>query len=367
MCNRQTVLVSGTDGYQIQIGFDLLDTLGTECTKLKLGRRAVIITDANVAPLYAEHVCGILLHAGIDPTVLTIPAGEQSKSLSVVETCLEQMASKQHDRNSFVIALGGGVVGDLAGTVASLYMRGLPLVQVPTTLLAQIDSSIGGKVGVNLNAGKNLAGSFYPPKLVLSDLATLKTLPKCQMCNGMAEAIKYGAIDDAELFTWIEKNLKSIQALDPESLTRLITRCSEIKVKLVTQDPHDKGIRASLNFGHTIGHAIENVAGYGTYSHGEAISIGMVAAAHLSMKHTGLSPHDTASLVNLLNQTGLPVELNNSTITEQALMRAMRTDKKNSEGHINFVLLTRIGAITPPQAIPEPDIKHVLQQITHLT
>jgi len=274
--------------YRILVGRSLLSQLGAQCRRLKLGQRGVIVTDDRVGPRYARTVQDALKAYGFKVERITIPHGETSKQWRVVQDCYNQLAAARLERGSFVVALGGGVVGDLAGFVAATYLRGVDFVQIPTTLLAQVDSSVGGKVGINLKAGKNLVGAFYQPKLVLCDLDTLKSLPKREFRAGMAEVIKYGIIWDAKLFQILETQIKGILKLDLSLLEQVVARCCQIKAKVVGQDEKEGGLRAILNYGHTIGHAIEAITRYGTYLHGEAISVGQVAAGHLSEALTGL-------------------------------------------------------------------------------
>jgi 3-dehydroquinate synthase len=333
----------GSRSYSILIGSKLLERLGRECKKLALGKRCAVITDANVAPLYAGKVQNCLQTAGFEPVLLTLPAGEQSKSLKHVQWCYEQLARHRLERKSFIVALGGGVVGDLAGFVAATYLRGVAFVQVPTTLLAQVDSSVGGKVGVNLKAGKNLVGAFYQPRLVLCDLDTLKTLPAREFRAGMAEVIKYGIIRDARLFRLLERRLDEIMAMAPGILGKVIARCCAIKADVVGQDETEGGLRAILNFGHTIGHGLEAITSYGTYLHGEAISIGQVAAARLSHQFEGLPESDVQRIQTLFKRVGLPTEVRLTGRQWERLLAAMRLDKKVSGGEIKFVLAPEIG------------------------
>ena len=267
-----------------------------------------------------------------------MPAGETAKSLKTVQSSYDRLAAHRLERKSFIVALGGGVTGDLAGFVAATYLRGIPFVQVPTTLLAQVDSSVGGKVGVNLRAGKNLVGSFYQPRLVLGDLDTFKTLPAREYRAGMAEVIKYGIIYDAALFKKLERELPKLLRRDPKILADVVARCCEIKAEVVGQDETDAGLRAILNFGHTIGHALEAISGYGTYLHGEAIAIGQVAAAELSAQLTGLPAGDVERIRELFKRAGLPVRVKLSATQRKKLLAAMRLDKKVSGGEIKFVL-----------------------------
>jgi 3-dehydroquinate synthase len=264
------------------------------------------------------------------------------------------------ERKSFIVALGGGVVGDLAGFVAATYLRGIAFVQVPTTLLAQVDSSVGGKVGVNLKAGKNLVGAFYQPRLVVCDLDTLKTLPDREFRAGLAEVIKYGIIYDAGLFAQIERDLPRLLKREPKTLATVIARCCEIKAEVVGQDETEGGLRAILNFGHTIGHAIENISGYGKFLHGEAIAIGQVAVAKISHEILGLPERDVARIQNLFQRAGLPVKIQLNSAKRQKLLKAMRLDKKVSGGEITFVLAKRIGQVVWGQHVSEAQIHQAL-------
>jgi 3-dehydroquinate synthase len=283
------------------------------------------------------------LASGFEPVLIAVPAGEKSKRLAVVEKCYDQLAAHRLERKSFIVALGGGVVGDLAGFVAATYLRGIPFVQAPTTLLAQVDSSVGGKTGVNLRAGKNLVGAFYQPQLVLCDLDALKTLPKREYISGLAEVIKYGVIYDAILFAQLERNLPKLLTRDAAMLAAVIARCCEIKADVVGQDETEGALRAILNFGHTIGHAIENSSGYGTFLHGEAIAIGQVATARLSHKVLGLPSGDVKRIEALFLQAGLPVKIQLNSARRKRLFAAMKLDKKVNAGEITFVLAEKIG------------------------
>ncbi len=347
--------------YPIFIGDGLLSSLGRRCAALKLGSRCAVITDRNVAPLYAKKAMASLVAAGFNPSLITGPAGETSKSVTMVESCYDQLAKHRLERSSFIVALGGGVVGDLAGFVAATYLRGVAFVQVPTTLLSQVDSSVGGKVGVNLKAGKNLVGAFYQPRLVLCDLGTLKTLPKREFRAGLAEVIKYGIIYDAALFARLEKDLPKLLAGHQASLASVVARCCEIKAEVVCQDETETGLRAILNFGHTIGHAIENTCGYGKYLHGEAISIGQVAAAKLSAEVVGLSDKEVDRITQLFVRAGLPIQIKLSATQRQKLMAAMLLDKKVSAGMVKFVLAKKIGLVEPGHKINPKLIEDVLR------
>ena len=347
--------------YDIKIGGGLLPKIGEHCRKLWLGERCAVISDSTVSPLYGRKVIRSLRAAGFDPISHDITAGEKSKNLKSVSACYDVLAAHRLERKSFIVALGGGVVGDLAGFVASTYLRGVPFVQVPTTLLSQVDSSVGGKVGVNLKAGKNLVGSFYQPKLVLCDLDTLMSLPLREVRAGLAEVIKYGIIFDSRFFSWIEKNLEPLLKLDVKALTRAVARSCEIKADVVRQDEKEGGLRAILNFGHTIGHAIEAITKYGTYLHGEAISIGQVMAAELSVQLLGLPQKQSDRICQVFEATGLPVDIRLTKAQKTRLFAAMKLDKKVSAGEVKFVLADRIGSVQFGQSVPDQNIHQVLE------
>jgi 3-dehydroquinate synthase len=319
-----------------------------------------VITDRNVSTHYAGAVMESLRRARLDPVLIVVPAGETAKKLKNVERCYDQLAQQRIERKSFVLALGGGVVGDLAGFVAATYLRGVDFVQAPTTLLAQVDSSVGGKVGVNLKSGKNLVGAFYQPRGVLCDLGTLQTLPDREFRAGLAEVIKYGIIYDRRLFDRLEKQLPEILARDRSVLTAVVERCCAIKAEVVAQDERESGLRAILNFGHTIGHALEAISRYGRYLHGEAISIGQVAAARLSTRLSALPESESERIERLFERAGLPTRLRlNRSVTEK-LAGAMRLDKKVTGGEVKFVLARRIGDVRPGWDVPASLINEML-------
>lgn len=357
---RSVKVPLGSRSYSILIGPKMLPRLGRECSKLGLGRRCAVVTDAKVGPHYAKAAVSSLRRAGFDPVVITVPSGETAKSLKVVGQCYDQLAQHRLERKSFIVALGGGVVGDLAGFVAATYLRGIPFVQVPTTLLAHVDSSVGGKVGVNLPAGKNLVGAFHQPRLVLCDLDTLKTLPSREYRSGLAEVIKYGIIHDPALFRRLERDLPRLLKLEGAALTAVVARCCEIKAEVVGEDETESGRRAILNFGHTIGHAIEAISAYNRYLHGEAISIGQVAAAQLSARHSGLPETDVQRIHALFVAAGLPISIRLSPAQRARLLAAMKLDKKVSGGEVRFVLARRLGEVSWGQPVPEEDIVDVL-------
>ncbi len=350
----------GNRSYVIKIGPRLLGSLGKECRALSLGIRCAIISDTNVAPYYARAAHQSLVDAGFEPALVTVPAGETAKSLKTVQTCYDQLTQQRLERKSFIVALGGGVVGDVAGFVAATYLRGIPFVQVPTTLLADVDSSVGGKVGVNLPAGKNLVGAFYQPRLVLCDLDVLATLPAREYRAGIAEVIKYGIIHDAKFFSRLERDLPRLLARDPNILCGVVARCCKIKATVVRQDETEGGLRAILNFGHTFGHALEAVSNFGKYLHGEAISIGQILSARLSAGVLGLPDRDVQRIARLFERAGLPTSLNLAPAQRDRLLAAMRLDKKVSNGAIRFVLARKIGHVEFGRKVSRPQIELAL-------
>jgi 3-dehydroquinate synthase len=343
----ETVKVSlGARSYEVRVGAGVLKSLGAEAKELGLGRRCVVISDSNVAPLYGARAMESLRAAGFEAAEVTVEAGERAKSLERAEWICERMIEAGLDRKGWVVALGGGVVGDLAGFVAAIYYRGIPFVQAPTTIMAQVDSAVGGKTGVNARNGKNLIGAFHQPRLVLADIDTLETLPEREFNEGFAEVIKHGAIRDRTL-------LDAVAKLDRANLAPLIRRNVAIKARIVEADEEEKtGERALLNFGHTIGHGIEAAAGYGKLLHGEAISLGLVAACRLSVEKAGLDPKEAELITKLLEQYHLPVRLPEG-ISVEAILAALKADKKFEEGAIRFVLCPRLG-----EAIVSKDVTY---------
>jgi 3-dehydroquinate synthase len=349
----------GSRSYSIVIGEGLLSRIAEFLGPLKLGKQGVVITDTNVVRHYGEPVREALKAGGFSAEILDVPAGEASKSLRQADRLFEKLPSLGLDRRSFVIALGGGVVGDLAGFVAATYLRGLAFVQVPTSLLAQVDSSVGGKVGVNLPQGKNLVGAFYQPRLVLADTETLATLPDRELRAGFAEVIKDAAIYDAEFFAWIEREYRRVLSRERDAVAEAARRCCEIKAEIVSQDERESGLRAILNFGHTIGHAMEALTEYAGLLHGEAISMGMCCAARLSVKRVGLDETEAERLKALLAASGLPTRLREGFNLDE-LLAAMRLDKKACNGKLRFVLLKRLGETIVSNAVTDADIEETL-------
>jgi len=331
----QTLTVElGARSYPIVIGKGLLDG-GYDLTSHLAGTHCLVVTNETVAPLYLETLKPCLGDSRID--VIELPDGEAHKTIATVESILDRLVESKAGRDVTIVALGGGVVGDIAGFAAACYMRGVAFVQVPTTLLAQVDSSVGGKTGVNHPGGKNLVGAFHQPRAVLIDTDTLATLPDREYCAGIAEVIKYGAIIDAGFFDWLESNMRRLADMDSDALSYAIERSCEIKADVVAQDEREAGKRALLNFGHTFGHAIENSLGYGEWLHGEAVGVGMLMAARLS----GIDATELGRLKDLLVAAGLPVE--SPPVAGKTLKQAMQLDKKVQANRIRFVLLRALG------------------------
>jgi 3-dehydroquinate synthase len=335
--------IHGAPRYPVIVGRGLIDQVGRHTSKVVRGNTCAIVTDNHVGPLFARRVKRSLTSAGFKPTLITVPAGEKSKTLKQAGAICEQMIAAGLDRHSFVIGLGGGVIGDISGFVAAIYHRGIPHVQIPTTLLAMADSSIGGKTGVDTRAGKNLIGAFHHPSLVIDDVDVLKTLPRRQFNQGFAEIIKHAIIADAKMF----KQLQSSEARSPRrplALQQLICRNIKIKSKIVAKDERDRtGERAVLNFGHTVGHAIERAGNYRKFLHGEAISLGIVAACAVSIKRAGLAPGQRDAVIDLLQRFDLPTRLPKN-FPREKIFKALKFDKKFEAGKIRFVVTPRIGA-----------------------
>lgn len=355
-----TVHVSlGTRSYDVEVGRGLLSRIGAVAReKFPTSAKTAVISDSNVAPLYAETVLASLRAAGITPHLITVPAGEASKSLPHAETVCSEMARAGLDRKSFAIALGGGVIGDLGGFCASIYQRGIPYIQMPTTVLSQVDSSVGGKTGVNLPDAKNMVGNFHQPAHVIADVDTLASLPRREWNEGFAEIIKHACIRDAAMLPAIE-----LTAQDPSGLVELIRRNIAIKARIVEADEHEtNGLRALLNFGHTLGHAIEAAAGYGGMLHGEAISLGLRAALHLSTQLSGLAESDATRVLDLLRLYELPVVLEKNFPPEE-ILRITRMDKKFEAGSIRFVLLKQLGEAYVSRDVTESHLLSTLEEL----
>lgn len=337
--------------YDILIDHGSLSALGQRCAEIGLIGNAAVITNPTVAAFYADTVASSLKAAGNNVTVIEIPDGEEYKNATTLNSVYDALIEAGIDRKSFIVALGGGVVGDLAGFAAATFLRGIPFVQVPTTLLAQVDSSVGGKTAIDHPRGKNLIGAFYQPKLVLIDTDTLKTLPEREYRAGLAEVVKYGVICDLPFFEILEKECSAIQAMDQNVLQKVILRCCQLKAQIVEQDEKESGLRAILNYGHTLGHAYETGAGYGTLVHGEAVAIGIALAAHISMSLGHCSSDDVARIEALLNAFKLSFEP--PAVERYLLLNALTTDKKVAGGTISFICNSGIGGHIIEKFLPE--------------
>ncbi len=353
MPRLRTVRVElGERSYPIRLGHGSLELAGPAIAKATRARRAVVVTDSNVGKRYAKRLLGSLEAAGLRTHRITVPAGDDTKNLGQMQQLYDKMLDFGADRGTAVIALGGGMVGDLSGFLAASYLRGVPFVQVPTSVLSMVDASIGGKVGVNLPRGKNLVGAFHQPKLVWIDTATLQTLPKRERAAGLAEVVKAGAIWDARFFGRLEKGIEGALALDPKRLLPLLARSCAIKAEVVARDERESNLRMLLNFGHTMAHPVETLSGYRGILHGEAVAMGMVYAAGLS-EDLGLSPAGTAGRIEaLLRRIDLPTKLPD--FPRKAYLEALGVDKKKRDARIHFVVLRGIGAAeTVPLRVEE--------------
>ncbi|MDC1287977.1 3-dehydroquinate synthase [Gammaproteobacteria bacterium] len=327
--------------YPIYIGTGLLNEAEL-LTRHISGQTALIVSNSTVAPFYLKTVQHSLDSGGIRHDCIILDDGEQYKTLDSMTRIIDLLLEKRHDRLTTVIALGGGVIGDIGGFAASIYQRGVNFIQLPTTLLSQVDSSVGGKTGVNHALGKNMIGAFYQPRCVIADIDTLNTLPARELSAGLAEVIKYGLIYDAEFFTWLEGNVDGLLKLDPERLAQAVLVSCETKARVVEQDERESGLRAILNLGHTFGHAIETVMGYGNWLHGEAVAAGMVMAIDLSIREGLVDPTVRERSIGLLARAGLPVSPPHNISVEQYL-DVMAIDKKTVDGNIRLVLLRALG------------------------
>lgn len=345
MATKIVVNIPGEAPYEVRIGTGVLAGLGRHVKRacgIEGEGRALIITDSNVAPLYRDAARDSLAQAGIRARDIVVPAGEDSKSIAVLGEVWEAMAQLAFERDCVVVALGGGVVGDLAGFVAATYMRGVAVVQVPTTLLAMVDSSVGGKTAVNLEAGKNLVGAFKQPLYVAADTATLSTLPDREWRCGCAEVAKSSVIDSDEFFFWMSDHAREIAARDPEAASEAIARCVVFKADVVAEDKTEsRGVRECLNYGHTLGHAVEKLAGYGTFTHGEGVAEGMRFAARMAQDLVGASPEFVQAQDELLDALGLPALAWSA--DPRDILDAMKRDKKARAGKVRFVLPRDVG------------------------
>lgn len=339
------------ESYDIYVENGILKNLGQLLAQIGLGGKAALVTNPTVAALYRDSAVSALEAGGTTVTVIEIPDGEEYKNAETLSSVYDALITGGVDRTSFIVALGGGVVGDLAGFAAATYLRGIPFVQVPTTLLAQVDSSVGGKTAIDHPRGKNLIGAFYQPRLVVADTDTLRTLPEREFRAGLAEVVKYGGVLDSDFFEYLEEHRTDILAQDPRALRHVILRCCELKARVVEQDERESGLRAVLNFGHTLGHAYEAAAGFGVLVHGEAVAIGMGLAARISKALGHCSTGDVARIENLL--TGFGLRLDPPMIGRRQLLDALSTDKKTAGRTIGFVCNCGIGGYAFEKLSPE--------------
>lgn len=353
----------GDRSYDILIGEGILgasgrfiaQAVGTTIT------RVAILSHPRIFRRHGAPLVRSLRASGWQPSLHFIPEGERSKTLATVERLSSSLVRARLDRQALICALGGGVVGDIAGFVAATFLRGIAYCQIPTTLLAAIDSAIGGKTGVNLPEGKNLVGAFHQPCLVLTDVRTLRTLPRRELMAGLCEAIKYGVIRDGDLFQFIDQHLPSLQAGVPEPLVHLIRRCAEIKAEIVASDEREAGLRHILNFGHTFGHALEQVTGFRRFKHGEAVGYGMIMAGRLAVARGLLAPDQAREIERVIRRLGPFPTL--SDLRASDILRAMRSDKKARGGHLTFVLPRRIGQVSLQRDIPAKAVREAIRSV----
>jgi 3-dehydroquinate synthase len=348
--------------YEIAIASGSLDQLGEQMSSLQLGKKILLVSNPTIFKHFGERAIASLTSAGFEVVSSMLPPGERYKNLNSIQKLYDAALENRLERSSTMVALGGGVVGDMTGFAAATWLRGINVVQVPTTLLAMVDSAIGGKTGVNHPQGKNLIGAFHQPRLVLIDPEVLKTLPMREFRAGMAEVIKYGVIWDAELFAQMEasKNLNQHRYVKPELIDSILSRSCQAKADVVSKDEKEAGLRAILNYGHTIGHAVESLTGYRLVNHGEAVGIGMVAAGQIAAELGMWQKEDTQRQDALIAKAGLPTKLPDG-VDIEAIIEALQTDKKVKDGKVRFVLPTQIGVVTVTDEVPSDIIRQVLR------
>lgn len=349
----------GERSYDIMIGSEILNGIGEQLKSFNISPKIAIISNSTVFSLYGEQITDSIRKAGFDLLTVIIPDGEEHKNILTLQQIYSELLRYKLDRKSALIALGGGVVGDITGFAASTYMRGIAYIQIPTTLLAQVDSSVGGKTGIDHELGKNMIGTFWQPSLVWIDIETLKTLPKRELTAGIAEVIKYGVIYDKELFDFLILNRERILSLDRDAIVYIIKRSCEIKAEVVSKDERESGFRAILNFGHTIGHTIETVTGYKRFLHGEAIAIGMALETRLAEMLNLINSKDVSKIKSLIESYGLPFE-KPTDIKPNSIFLSMQLDKKAIAGELKFILPQKIGSVLIQKNVPERSIREVL-------
>lgn len=351
----------GERSYGIVIEDGVLSQVGEHLQKLKLSKKIGVVTNPTVGRLYAEPVMESLQSAGFTPIQFAVPDGEAYKSLESARDLYKKLLKEHFDRDSALVALGGGVIGDLTGFVAATFLRGIPFIQVPTSLESQVDASVGGKVAVDLPEGKNLVGCFYQPKAVVIDPTVLRSLPKRELSAGLSEVIKYGVIWDAKFFEFLEKKIKTVFQFDSETLQRIIYRSCEIKAEVVTQDETDKGLRNILNFGHTVGHAVETITGYEKFRHGEGVAVGMLAEALIARRLKMLDADSIKRLKRVTQAANLPIQI--PKLNRTKLIEIMYHDKKVKEKRIRMILPTKIGKVKLVDNISWDIIDEALHQM----
>ncbi|RJR41760.1 MAG: 3-dehydroquinate synthase [Desulfobacteraceae bacterium] len=347
--------------YEILIGREFMDRAGIMLVQGGWAGKYFIISDSNVSTLHGSRIQAQLSAMGIEAGMITFPAGEGSKNIETILGIMDELLRSGADRNSALIGLGGGVTGDITGFAASMFMRGIPYVHIPTSLLAQVDSSIGGKTAIDLPSGKNLMGSFYQPKMVLVDLSFLETLPEKEFANGVAEVLKYGLIEDLDLLELLEAGKEKLLGKDPEFMETIVTRSCRIKKGIVELDETERSIRRFLNFGHTIGHAVETESGY-TIGHGEAVAMGMIAAATLSERMNHLTADEVNRIESILKALGLPCRIP-AELAIDAMLARLKMDKKRSGDRIHFVLLKGLGVPFVNGGVPQELVREVMEEL----
>lgn len=348
--------------HEIRIGQNILDRMILLVAKNHRASRYVIVTDSNVNRLYGRTMLAAMDQAGMNASLMEIPAGEASKNMAMVMDLAARLLELGADRGTLLVALGGGVVGDLTGFIASVYMRAVPYLQIPTTLVGQVDSAIGGKTAVDLPQGKNLLGTFYQPRAVFVDLNFLESLPDKEFNNGLAEIIKYGIIEDEKLFKLLETDMEAVKSRDASLLLKIIETCCRIKKSIVEIDEHEQGLRRILNFGHTLGHALEAVSNY-QLTHGEGVALGMAAAARLSVKMKYLSEGDSLRVKQVIARAGLPTGIP-AVFNPQDVVNRLKMDKKKKDDVIHFVLIKKIGMPFVNGSISDQMIGDVLEEMS---
>jgi 3-dehydroquinate synthase len=350
----------GSRSYPIRVGAGALASVGSELSKCRVGHKAVLVSDARIARLYLERVAGSLAGAGIDVVQVAVPEGEQAKRLEVASALWDRLLDAGCDRTSTVVALGGGAVGDVAGFVAATYMRGMNFVQVPTTLLAQVDASIGGKTAIDHPRGKNLIGAFHQPRAVIVDPNVLTTLPDREFRSGLAEVIKHGIVLDPCYFADLEVSIRALLDRDLTTLERVVAGSCRLKARVVERDEQEAELRWVLNYGHTVGHALEAATDFGRWTHGEAVSLGIAMEARLAERLDISSPATTTRQLNLLSAAGLPVT--GLGVDPAAVVEALARDKKSRDGHLSFVFAPEIGSFRIVSGVPSDAVLQVLKE-----